>query len=71
MIYGYARVSTRGQAKDGNSLEFQECLLKEKGAKKIFVDRFTGTKLDRPEFKKLIDTINRGDTLIVMIWKVH
>ncbi len=21
MIYGYARVSTRGQAKDGNSLE--------------------------------------------------
>lgn len=24
MVYGYARVSTRGQAKDGNSLEAQE-----------------------------------------------
>ena len=23
MVYGYARVSTRGQAKDGNSLEAQ------------------------------------------------
>ena len=27
MIYGYARVSTRGQAKDGNSLEAQEIAL--------------------------------------------
>lgn len=24
MIYGYGRVSTKGQAKDGNSLEAQE-----------------------------------------------
>ena len=29
MIYGYGRVSTKGQAKDGNSLEAQERLLKE------------------------------------------
>ena len=28
MIYGYARVSTKGQAKDGNSLEAQEAELK-------------------------------------------
>ena len=28
MIYGYGRVSTKGQAKDGNSLEAQEILLK-------------------------------------------
>lgn len=27
MIYGYARVSTKGQAKDGNSLEGQSLLL--------------------------------------------
>ena len=27
MIYGYARVSTKGQAKDGNSLEAQEIAL--------------------------------------------
>ena len=33
MIYGYGRVSTKGQAKDGNSLEAQERLLKEHGAR--------------------------------------
>lgn len=65
MIFGYARVSTKGQAKDGNSLEAQERLLKESGAEKIFVDSFTGTKLERPEFDKLLNQINSGDTLIV------
>ena len=31
MIYGYARVSTKKQAKEGNSLEAQEKLLMENG----------------------------------------
>lgn len=65
MIYGYARVSTKGQAKDGNSLEAQEKALKESGASEIYVDAFTGTKTDRPEFAKLMDKIQKGDTLIV------
>lgn len=37
MIYGYGRVSTKGQAKDGNSLEAQERLLKEHGAEVIYI----------------------------------
>ena len=45
MIYGYGRVSTKGQAKDGNSLEVQEWLLKEHGAEVIYMDSFTGTKI--------------------------
>lgn len=65
MIYGYARVSTKGQAADGNSLEVQRKLLKENGAEVIFEDSFTGTKTDRPEFKRLLDYIKEGDTLIV------
>ena len=65
MIYGYARVSTKGQAKDGNSLEAQEKALKESGASENYVDAFTGTKTDRPEFDKLMDKIQKGDTLIV------
>ena len=36
MVYGYARVSTRGQAKDGNSLEAQENALRSAGATKIY-----------------------------------
>ncbi len=65
MIYGYARVSTKAQAKDGNSLEAQERALKDSGACDIYVDAFTGTKTDRPEFDKLMDKIQKGDTLIV------
>ncbi len=65
MIYGYARVSTKGQAKDGNSLESQEQQLKEYGAVEIYSDSFTGTKLDRPQLDKLLDKLQDGDTLIV------
>lgn len=65
MIYGYARVSTKGQAKDGNSLEAQEKALRESGANEIYVDAFTGTKTDRPEFDKLMNKIQKDDTLIV------
>ena len=65
MIYGYARASTKGQAKDGNSLEAQEKALRESGANEIYVDAFTGTKTDRPEFDKLMNKIQKGDTLIV------
>lgn len=65
MIYGYARVSTKGQARDGNSLEAQTQLLKDAGAKQIFYDSFTGTKVQRPEFDKLTSNLSSGDTLIV------
>jgi DNA invertase Pin-like site-specific DNA recombinase len=65
MIYGYARVSTKGQAKDGNSLEAQEQQLKENGAVEIYLDSFTGTKMDRPNFDKLLNKLQSGDTLIV------
>lgn len=65
MIYGYARVSTKGQAKDGNSLESQIELLKSNGAEKIYSDSCTGSKTNRPEFNKLLDNLNAGDTLIV------
>lgn len=66
MIYGYCRVSTNGQAKDGNSLEAQEQALGNAGATEIYKDAFTGTKADRPQFEKLInEVLKSGDTLIV------
>lgn len=65
MIYGYARVSTKGQAKDGNSLEAQEKALKAAGATEIYKDAFTGTKRDRPELTRLISSLIKGDKLIV------
>lgn len=65
MIYGYARVSTKGQAKDGNSLEYQEKELKAAGAEKIYADTYTGKVTDRPELDKLIRKLHDGDTIIV------
>jgi len=65
MIYGYARVSTKGQAKDGNSLESQKKSLEEYGVQKIFIDIFTGVKSDRPKLNELLSLLVSGDTLIV------
>lgn len=65
MIYGYARVSTKGQMRDGNSLEEQERLLKDAGAETIFHEAYTGTKKDRPELEKLMSIMESGDTLMV------
>lgn len=65
MIYGYARVSTIGQARDGNSLEAQMKQLRSAGAEEIFSDRFTGTTMKRPEFMKLCERLHEGDTLVV------
>ncbi len=65
MIYGYARVSTRNQATDGNSIEAQEMQLKEAGAQVIFKDVFTGTKMNRPELELLLSMVASGDTIAV------
>lgn len=65
MIYGYARVSTKGQAKDGNSLDAQVQALKDNGATKIYTDSFTGTKMDRPQLDELLKKLQSGDTLVV------
>lgn len=64
MKYGYIRVSSPGQARDGNSLEGQEAQLRENGAEIIYKDVFTGTNLERPEFQKLLAAVQPGDTII-------
>ncbi len=65
MIYGYARVSTKGQDKYGNGLEVQEKQLKDNGAEIIFRESFTGTKKHRPELDRLLEVVKNGDTVIV------
>lgn len=65
MIYGYARVSTVRQMKNGNSLEDQIAKLKEAGALEVICDSYTGTKMERPEFSALLDRLQPGDKLIV------
>jgi DNA invertase Pin-like site-specific DNA recombinase len=65
MVYGYARVSTSGQATYGNSLEDQEHLLRKNGATEIYMEHYTGTKTDRPKFTDLLHKLQSDDTLMV------
>lgn len=62
---GYGRVSTKGQQRDGNSLEDQEAKLREAGADTVVLEAFTGTTMDRPEFTKVLEMLEPGDTLLV------
>ena len=64
-VYGYARVSTYGQAAHGNSLEEQKRQLRAAGAEEVFADVFTGKTTERPELQRLVERLNKGDTLIV------
>lgn len=43
MLYGYARVSTRGQQRDGNGLEAQVSQLEAAGCTEIVQEAYTGT----------------------------
>lgn len=65
MIYGYARVSTAGQSKDGNSLEDQTRALKAYGCQEIVTEAFTGKSMERPAFSALFQKMQEGDTLVV------
>lgn len=65
MIYGYARVSSTGQDRYGNSKQGQTEALIAAGCEKVFYEHFTGMKMDRPELTKLMSTLQDGDTLVV------
>ena len=65
MICGYARVSTKLQEREGNSLEAQEQQLKAAGARIVFTESFTGATLDRPQLNELRKALEAGDTLMI------
>ena len=65
MIYGYARVSTATQGRDGNSLEDQVAALEQYGCQTIIQEAFTGKTMDRPQFQQLMDSLHEDDTLVV------
>ncbi|WP_338652692.1 recombinase family protein [Sporosarcina psychrophila] len=59
MKYGYARVSTAIQ-----ELEVQLTTLENEGCQRIFSEKYTGVKTDRPEFNELLAHLEEGDTLV-------
>lgn len=65
MIYGYARVSTKGQL-ENNSLEQQRMeILGRYEQAEIYQEAYTGTSTDRPVFNTLLEKLEANDTLVV------
>lgn len=60
MIIGYARVSKLDQ-----NLDRQLDQLKKEGCERIYQEKMTGTRKDRPELLRMMDAIREGDTIIV------
>ena len=59
-IYGYARVST-----DGQSLASQDAELHAAGCSKVYAEKISGARSDRPELAKALKRLNTGDVLMV------
>jgi DNA invertase Pin-like site-specific DNA recombinase len=57
---GYCRVST-----DGQTLDVQIAELKAADATKIFAEKQSGARSDRPQLQKALAALGEGDTLIV------
>jgi len=60
MITGYARVSTQEQ-----NLERQIDRLQSFGCERIFQEKITGTKRERPQLDRLLDQLRTGDLIVV------
>jgi len=58
--YGYARVST-----DGQSLASQNAELHAAGCAKVYAEKISGARSDRPELAKALKRLTVGDVLIV------
>jgi DNA invertase Pin-like site-specific DNA recombinase len=56
-------VSTKDQ-----KLDMQLDALKQYGVEKIFTEKLSGTKADRPEFQGMLNYLREGDTLVV--WRL-
>ena len=60
MIYGYARVSTLDQ-----NLNRQKDALREYGVDKIYCEKISGAKKNRPELDRLLEVLERGDSIVI------
>jgi DNA invertase Pin-like site-specific DNA recombinase len=63
MLIGYARVSTNEQ-----DTTAQSSALKTAGCERIFREKATGGRWNRPELQRLLDHLRKGDVLVV--WKL-
>lgn len=67
MKYGYGRVSSKGQRLYGTSYQEQKDVLLEYGVSEdnIYTDTYTGKKMSRKGFDKVLSLLVSGDELVV------
>ncbi|HHL2713215.1 TPA: recombinase family protein [Yersinia enterocolitica] len=63
MMIGYARVSTQDQ-----NLDLQTEALTRAGCEKIYEDKISGARTERPGLVRTLEMLREGDTLVV--WKL-
>ena len=61
-------MATHGGVPASKSLEGQQRQLEEECCDWVYFEKITGTKSDCPEFQKLLQEIQTGDTLVVANW---
>src|SRR6516165_12285156 len=59
-VYGYARGSS-----DGQTLAAQDAQLRAAGCAKVYSEKASGAKTDRPELAKVVRKLDEGDVLVV------
>ena len=62
IIYGYIRVSTKEQCEDRQLIALRDFPVCDD---KIFMDKLSGKDFNRPQYKKLLRKLKRGDILVV------
>ena len=60
MKIGYIRCSSEQQ-----NTARQEVLMQELGVDEVFIDKLSGKNTDRPQLKKMLSYVRKGDTVIV------
>ena len=61
-IYGYARVSTKEQNEARQMIAMREFGIEEKN---IFLDKQSGKDFNRPQYRRLMRRLKKGDTLVI------
>ena len=62
IIYGYARVSTREQNEDRQMIAMQQFGVAQTH---IFLDKQSGKDFNRPAYRRLLNILQEGDTLVI------
>ena len=61
-VYGYVRVSTKEQREDRQMIALEELSIPRD---RIFMDKLSGKNFERPQYRRLIRKLKKGDVLIV------